>query len=110
MPPRRLNRSKGETRGGAFEVVVDRPHLSGRPRKPKPSLILGVPPSAEPGYYEDGAFGCRIENVLVVKVGQHPQNRGAANRGSVMRNREGREAGQQNSLASRKSKQIPSAK
>ena len=26
--------------------------------------------AAEPGYYEDGAFGIRIENVMVVKMAE----------------------------------------
>jgi len=30
-------------------------------------LLAGMVVSNEPGYYEDGSFGCRIENLLVIK-------------------------------------------
>ncbi|KAI8141912.1 peptidase M24, structural domain-containing protein [Fennellomyces sp. T-0311] len=39
-------------------------------------LAAGMTVTDEPGYYEDGKFGIRIENVLVVKQAQTPHNFG----------------------------------
>ena len=32
--------------------------------------------STEPGYYEDGSYGIRIENVVIVRTAQTPNNFG----------------------------------
>ena len=40
--------------------------ISYYPRDPDPAMKLGMTSSIEPGYYEDGAFGIRIENVALV--------------------------------------------
>lgn len=38
--------------------------------------MKGMVVSNEPGYYEDGAFGIRIENLLVVKEADTPHRFG----------------------------------
>jgi Xaa-Pro aminopeptidase len=37
-------------------------------------MKLGMTSSIEPGYYEDGAFGIRIENVALVVEAATPHN------------------------------------
>jgi Xaa-Pro aminopeptidase len=38
-----------------------------RPRPNEEALRPGMTVTNEPGYYEDGAFGIRVENVMIVK-------------------------------------------
>ena len=53
---------------GAYLNVHEGPHgISGYVRSDKVKLECGMTVTDEPGYYEDGAFGIRHENVLVVK-------------------------------------------
>jgi len=52
---------------GAYLNVHEGPHLiSYYPRDTDPAIKLGMTSSVEPGYYEEGGFGIRIENVAVV--------------------------------------------
>ena len=52
---------------GAYLNVHEGPHgISFREGSRKHSLAPGMLVTDEPGYYEDGAFGIRIENVLEV--------------------------------------------
>mmetsp|Transcript_17378 Transcript_17378/g.41867 ORF Transcript_17378/g.41867 Transcript_17378/m.41867 type:complete len:631 (-) Transcript_17378:75-1967(-) len=52
---------------GAFNCVHEGPQLiSYYPRDPDPAIQLGMSSSIEPGYYEEGNFGIRIENVALV--------------------------------------------
>jgi Xaa-Pro aminopeptidase len=52
---------------GAFLNVHEGPHgISFREGSRKQALLPGMLVTDEPGYYEDGAFGIRIENVLEV--------------------------------------------
>ncbi|KAF9552243.1 hypothetical protein BGW38_009494, partial [Lunasporangiospora selenospora] len=53
---------------GAFLNVHEGPHGCGtRPSFHEVALSPGMTLTNEPGYYEDGQFGIRIENVLVVR-------------------------------------------
>ncbi|KAF9928015.1 hypothetical protein FBU30_002708 [Linnemannia zychae] len=53
---------------GAFLNVHEGPHGCGaRPAFNEIALKPGMTLTNEPGYYEDGAFGIRIENVLLVR-------------------------------------------
>ncbi|XP_022978435.1 probable Xaa-Pro aminopeptidase P isoform X1 [Cucurbita maxima] len=53
---------------GSFLNVHEGPHLiSFRPRARNVPLQASMTVTDEPGYYEDGAFGIRLENVLIVK-------------------------------------------
>uniref|UniRef100_A0A0A0KKA4 Xaa-Pro aminopeptidase n=1 Tax=Cucumis sativus TaxID=3659 RepID=A0A0A0KKA4_CUCSA len=53
---------------GSFLNVHEGPHLiSFRPQAQNVPLQASMTVTDEPGYYEDGAFGIRLENVLVVK-------------------------------------------
>ncbi|KAA0036249.1 hypothetical protein IC582_018407 [Cucumis melo] len=53
---------------GSFLNVHEGPHLiSFRPQARNVPLQASMTVTDEPGYYEDGAFGIRLENVLVVK-------------------------------------------
>jgi len=53
---------------GAFLCVHEGPHgISNIRREPEVALRAGMTSSIEPGYYEEGAFGIRIENVAVVR-------------------------------------------
>jgi Xaa-Pro aminopeptidase len=48
--------------------VHEGPHLiSYYPRDPDAALQAGMTSSIEPGYYQEGHFGLRIENVAVVR-------------------------------------------
>ncbi|KAI7824315.1 Creatinase/aminopeptidase [Gamsiella multidivaricata] len=56
---------------GAFLNVHEGPHGCGaRPAFNEVPLTPGMTLTNEPGYYEDGRFGIRIENVLVVRKAQ----------------------------------------
>lgn len=56
---------------GAFLNVHEGPHaISFREGARKQSLLPGMLVTNEPGYYEDGQFGIRIENVLEVVPAQ----------------------------------------
>ncbi|XP_024943564.1 xaa-Pro aminopeptidase ApepP isoform X2 [Cephus cinctus] len=66
-----LNYLHGTGHGiGAYLNVHEMPiHISWRPYPNDPGLQAGNFISNEPGYYEDGKFGIRLENIeLVVKV------------------------------------------
>jgi hypothetical protein len=39
-------------------------------------IVCGLVSNAEPGYYEDGNFGVRIENVLIVNEAEAKYNYG----------------------------------
>ncbi|XP_023003082.1 probable Xaa-Pro aminopeptidase P [Cucurbita maxima] len=53
---------------GSFLNVHEGPHLiSFRPQARNVPLQASMTVTDEPGYYEDGAFGIRLENVLIVK-------------------------------------------
>ena len=52
---------------GHFLNVHEGPHLIANRTAPNnPALQVGMTVTNEPGYYEDGGFGFRIENVLIV--------------------------------------------
>lgn len=54
---------------GAYLNVHEGPQGIGfRARPNEAGFAVGMTISNEPGYYEDGAFGVRIENVCVTKV------------------------------------------
>eukprot|EP00899_Mesostigma_viride_P027847 jgi/Mesvir1/8247/Mv12523-RA.1 len=60
---------------GAFLNVHEGPQsISFRPTSSKVAMQASMTISNEPGYYEQGAFGIRIENVLVVKETQLANN------------------------------------
>ena len=40
------------------------------------TYISGRPRLAEPGYYKDGQYGIRIENIVIVREAQTPNNFG----------------------------------
>jgi len=62
---------------GAFLNVHEGPQLiSYYPRDTDPPIKLGMTSSVEPGYYEEGNFGIRIENVAVVVKAKTPHNFG----------------------------------
>ena len=49
--------------------------ISWRPYPDDPGLQQGMVLSNEPGYYEDGVFGIRLENLVhIVKVGVKVRN------------------------------------
>eukprot|EP00475_Leptophrys_vorax_P015832 TRINITY_DN22200_c0_g3_i2.p1 TRINITY_DN22200_c0_g3~~TRINITY_DN22200_c0_g3_i2.p1 ORF type:complete len:216 (-),score=3.56 TRINITY_DN22200_c0_g3_i2:39-599(-) len=53
---------------GSFLCVHEGPHLiSFRPKAQQAAMVANMTVTDEPGYYEDGAFGIRTENVLVIK-------------------------------------------
>eukprot|EP01090_Pellita_catalonica_P017920 TRINITY_DN5573_c0_g1_i1.p1 TRINITY_DN5573_c0_g1~~TRINITY_DN5573_c0_g1_i1.p1 ORF type:complete len:307 (+),score=58.46 TRINITY_DN5573_c0_g1_i1:38-922(+) len=53
---------------GSFLNVHEGPHgISSGPRPGRIPLMPGMTITNEPGYYEDGNFGVRIENVMLVK-------------------------------------------
>jgi len=64
-----LNYRHGTGHGvGAFLNVHEGPHGIGtRISYNDTALQVGMTVSNEPGYYEDGYFGIRIENILIVK-------------------------------------------
>jgi len=62
---------------GAFLNVHEGPQgISFRPQSYTVPLQAGMTITNEPGYYEDGAFGIRIENVLLTKEAVVPDNFG----------------------------------
>lgn len=62
---------------GSFLNVHEGPHGIGfRPHFNDTALKAGMTVTDEPGYYEDGEFGIRIENVLIVKKVETPNNFG----------------------------------
>lgn len=64
---------------GHFLNVHEGPHnISFRQSAHETALKPGMVVTDEPGYYEDGKFGIRIENVLVVREAQTPHNFGGA--------------------------------
>jgi len=42
----------------------------------KAALKAGMTVSNEPGYYEDGRYGIRIENIVLVREAKTPNNFG----------------------------------
>ncbi|KAI8978118.1 peptidase M24, structural domain-containing protein [Pilobolus umbonatus] len=62
---------------GCFLNVHEGPHGIGfRPHFNDTALAAGMTVTDEPGYYEDGKFGIRIENVVIVKEVETPNNFG----------------------------------
>ncbi|KAG0580931.1 hypothetical protein M758_4G214000 [Ceratodon purpureus] len=62
---------------GSYLNVHEGPHLiSFRPQARNVALQANMTVTDEPGYYEDGNFGVRIENVLIVKEAQAKHNFG----------------------------------
>ncbi|KAI9483859.1 MAG: peptidase M24, structural domain-containing protein [Benjaminiella poitrasii] len=62
---------------GSFLNVHEGPHGIGiRPHFNDTPLAAGMTVTDEPGYYEDGKFGIRIENVVLVKDVETPNNFG----------------------------------
>lgn len=62
---------------GSFLNVHEGPHGIGfRPQFNDTALAAGMTVTDEPGYYEDGKFGIRIENVILVKDVETPNNFG----------------------------------
>lgn len=62
---------------GHFLNVHEGPHnISFRPSSNETALKPGMTITDEPGYYEDGQFGIRIENVLLVREARTEHNFG----------------------------------
>ncbi|KAG1049336.1 hypothetical protein G6F46_007676 [Rhizopus delemar] len=62
---------------GSFLNVHEGPHGIGiRVSYNDTPLAAGMTVTDEPGYYEDGKFGIRIENVIIVKEADTPNNFG----------------------------------
>lgn len=62
---------------GSFLNVHEGPHGIGvRPPYNNTPLAIGMTVTDEPGYYEDGKFGIRIENVLIIRRENTPHNFG----------------------------------
>lgn len=62
---------------GAFLNVHEGPHGCGtRIAYNDIPLVPGMTLTNEPGYYEDGKFGIRIENVMLVRKAETPNNFG----------------------------------
>nr|XP_025884905.1 aminopeptidase P1-like [Solanum lycopersicum] len=62
---------------GSYLNVHEGPHnISFRPSARDVTLQVSMAVTDEPGYYEDGNFGIRIENVLIVKEGNTKFNFG----------------------------------
>ncbi|KAG1473561.1 hypothetical protein G6F56_000888 [Rhizopus delemar] len=62
---------------GSFLNVHEGPHGIGiRVAYNDTPLAAGMTVTDEPGYYEDGQFGIRIENVIIVKEADTPNNFG----------------------------------
>jgi len=60
---------------GSFLLVHEGPHqVSFRPASNEVALDAGMTCTNEPGYYEEGNFGCRIENVMLVRDALTPRN------------------------------------
>ncbi|KAI9487677.1 MAG: hypothetical protein EXX96DRAFT_473102, partial [Benjaminiella poitrasii] len=65
---------------GSFLNVHEGPHGIGvRAPYNNTPLAAGMTVTDEPGYYEDGKFGIRIENVLIVRNADTPNNFGDRN-------------------------------
>ncbi|KAG0368496.1 hypothetical protein BGZ54_001810 [Gamsiella multidivaricata] len=65
---------------GAFLNVHEGPHGCGtRIAYNDIPLVPGMTLTNEPGYYEDGEFGIRIENVMLVRKADTPNNFGGRN-------------------------------
>jgi Xaa-Pro aminopeptidase len=65
---------------GSFLNVHEGPqNISFRDSAYKQPMELGMTITDEPGYYEDGSFGIRIENVLVTKLVKTEHNFGGIN-------------------------------
>ncbi|KAJ6814595.1 putative Xaa-Pro aminopeptidase P [Iris pallida] len=63
---------------GSYLNVHEGPHLiSFKPHARNVPLQLSMTVTDEPGYYEDGNFGIRLENVLIVKEAETKFNFGA---------------------------------
>ncbi|KAI8889077.1 hypothetical protein K501DRAFT_329437 [Backusella circina FSU 941] len=61
---------------GSFLNVHEGPHgISNRPHNNTP-LAACMTVTDEPGYYEDGKFGIRIENILLIRKADTPNNFG----------------------------------
>ncbi|XP_012281403.1 xaa-Pro aminopeptidase ApepP [Orussus abietinus] len=71
-----LDYSHGTGHGvGAYLNVHESPiGISWRPNPDDPGLEAGMFLSNEPGYYEDGKFGIRLENIELVVKAQTPHN------------------------------------
>jgi hypothetical protein len=71
-------RSHGTGHGvGSFLNVHEGPQGIGpRPAYNEVPLQAGMVISNEPGYYADGKWGIRIENIIVVKIAETPNNFG----------------------------------
>jgi len=64
---------------GAYLNVHEGPHsISFRRRDGEPALEPGMTTSIEPGYYEEGNYGIRIENICLVKPEPAAHKLGAA--------------------------------
>lgn len=62
---------------GHFLNVHEGPQsISFRPSSNEAKFQVGMTVTNEPGYYEDGKFGIRIENVLIIKAINTPANFG----------------------------------
>nr|XP_016476578.1 PREDICTED: probable Xaa-Pro aminopeptidase P [Nicotiana tabacum]XP_016476593.1 PREDICTED: probable Xaa-Pro aminopeptidase P [Nicotiana tabacum]XP_016476599.1 PREDICTED: probable Xaa-Pro aminopeptidase P [Nicotiana tabacum] len=62
---------------GSYLNVHEGPHqISFRPSAQNVPLQVSMTVTDEPGYYEDGKFGIRLENVLIVKEGNTKFNFG----------------------------------
>ena len=62
---------------GAFLNVHEGPHGVGQPiGYNEVALRAGMTMSNEPGYYADGKFGIRIENIDVVRMAETRENFG----------------------------------
>ncbi|CAI5505336.1 unnamed protein product [Closterium sp. Naga37s-1] len=60
---------------GSFLNVHEGPHLiSFRPKAIQTALRANMTVTDEPGYYEEGKFGMRVENVLLVEPTELPHN------------------------------------
>lgn len=60
---------------GSYLNVHEGPHLiSFRPQARNVAIQANMTVTNEPGYYEEGAFGIRVENVMVVKEAMCPNN------------------------------------
>ncbi|KAI7907495.1 uncharacterized protein BX663DRAFT_424720 [Cokeromyces recurvatus] len=65
---------------GSFLNVHEGPHGIGvRAPYNNTPLAAGMTVTDEPGYYEDGKFGIRIENILIIRNADTPNNFGGCN-------------------------------
>merc|ERR1712100_212905 len=62
---------------GAYLNVHEGPQgISFRVKEKEPGFQLGMTTSNEPGYYEDGAYGIRIESICITEEAKTSQNFG----------------------------------